>query len=358
MHVGPLAVSALDEWRGFLLLAGVLVGALLVDLRFFAPRREPTLREGVAWSLGWVAVALLATIPLLLLWGDREGTAGAGAVTYLTVYVIERVLSLDNLFVFLLLFAYFGVPTEQRARLLFWAIVGAAVLRGVAIVLGVGLIEAFSPVVYLLGATLLILAWRVIRGAGSDDETDPGRNPLVRLVRRLYPVTDGYRGGAWTVRERGRRAVTPLVLCLVAIVGSDLAFAVDSIPAAFGITGDPLLIWMGNVFALLGLRAMFVIVDWLVRRFRYLDQTIGVVLGLVGVNLILQQAGVVELPEWASLGVVVGAFGVGVVASVLGDRRDGGRGGGDREEPARDHGTAPATAGGAPAAEGPSSPAR
>jgi tellurite resistance protein TerC len=209
-----------------------------------------------------------------------------------TVYLVERSLSLDNLFVFLMLFAYFAVPQERRAKLLFWGIVAALVLRGVAILGGIQLIESFHAVVYVLGATLIVLAWRI--WTQDEDEKDPEDNVFVRAARKL--------------------GTTPLVACLVAIVLADIAFAVDSIPAAFGITRDSFVIWMGNVFALLGLRALFVLVEGLARRFRYLNQTIAAVLAIVGVKLLIED--IVKIGPLASLGIIAVAFAIGLLLSL------------------------------------------
>ena len=221
------------------------------------------------WSIGWLVVSLLAAVVVLVLSNEDD------AVTYTTVYFIERSLSLDNLFVFILLFSYFGVPEEHRARLLFWGIVAALVLRGLAILGGVALIEQFHFVIYVLGVLLLVLAYRILRGVAEN--VDPDKNFIVRLVRRFFPVTSEYHERALVrAHEDDKRYVTPLFLCLAAIVAADIAFAVDSIPAAFAITRDSVLIWMGNVFALLGMRALFVLVEGLIRRFRYLDETIAV----------------------------------------------------------------------------------
>ncbi|MDX6675974.1 MAG: tellurite resistance protein TerC, partial [Solirubrobacteraceae bacterium] len=268
---------ALVELAGLVV---VLVALLAFDVHFFARGREATFGESVIWSLGWLALGLSVTGVVLALNGSED------AVNYLTVYLIERSLSLDNLFVFILLFAYFGVPQAHRARLLFWGIIFALVLRGLAILGGTTLIEQFHFVLYVLGVLLLVLAYRIYKGVGED--VDPDRNIVVRGVRRVFPVTDGFRAGHWFVREDGRRHVTPIFLCLAAIVAADLAFAVDSIPAAFAITREPLIIWTGNVFALLGLRALFVLVEGLIKRFRYLDETIAAVLALVAVKLLIE----------------------------------------------------------------------
>jgi tellurite resistance protein TerC len=294
----------------------VLVAALLLflwlDLHFFARGREPSFREGAIWSIGWLAVSLVAAVVLLALDGSER------AIEYTTVYLIERSLSLDNLFVFILLFAYFGTPVELRARMLFFGIVFALVLRGLAILGGVALIEQFHFVLYVLGVLLILLAYRIYKGVGEN--VDPDKNLVVRLVRRIFPVTSEYHGNKWFVKEKERRHATPLFLCLAAIVAADIAFAVDSIPAAFGITRDEFVIWMGNVFALLGLRALFVLVEGLMKRFRYLDETIAAVLALVGVKLLIED--VVHIGPIVSLLIVLAAFAVGIALSVAADRRE------------------------------------
>jgi tellurite resistance protein TerC len=310
MPASPLAFfSGPVPW---LVLAGATIVFLWVDLHFFARGRQPSFREGVIWSIGWLVVSLLATVVVLVL-SDADD-----AVTYTTVYFIERSLSLDNLFVFLLLFSYFGVPEEHRARLLFWGIVAALALRGLAILGGVALIETFHFVIYVLGVLLLVLAYRILQGV--DENVDPDRNFIVRLVRRAFPVAGEYHGSHWFVQLDGVRHATPLFLCLAAVVAADIAFAVDSIPAAFAITRDSVLIWMGNVFALLGLRALFVLVEGLIRRFRYLDETIAVVLAVVAVKLLIED--IYKIGPVASLGLVALCFTVGIVASLVADARD------------------------------------
>src|SRR5918994_1253343 len=186
------------------LLIGLIVALfffLWLDLHFFAGGREPSFKEAVWWSIGWLVLALAAAIPVLLLEGSED------AVLYTTVYLIERSLSLDNLFVFLLLFSYFGVPYERRPRLLFWGIVAALALRGAFILGGTALIEQFHFVIYLLGAALILLAYRIWRGVAEN--VDPDKNLMVRVVRRFFPVTGDYREGHWFVREDGRLHSTP-----------------------------------------------------------------------------------------------------------------------------------------------------
>ena len=290
-----------------------LVVFLWLDLHFFARGREADFKEAAVWSIGWLVLSLLVAVVVLVL--DN----GTSAIEYTTVYLIERSLSLDNLFVFIILFSYFGVPEERRARLLFWGIVAALVLRAAFILVGVELIEQFHFVIYLLGVALLFLAYRIFKGVSEN--VDPEKNLMVRLVRRIYPVTEDFREGSWFSREdNGKRYVTPLFLCLVAIVFADIAFAIDSIPAAFAITDDAFLIWMGNVFALLGLRALFVLVEGLIARFRYLDETIAVVLAVVGVKLLIED--LVVIGPLASLGIIAFCFAAGIAASLYADSRD------------------------------------
>ena len=303
-----LGVAEILPWATLVV---VVVVFLEIDLHWFARGREPEFREGVIWSIGWLVISLLAAIVVYALRGHQD------AIEYTTVYLIERSLSLDNLFVFLLLFAYFGIPTEYRARLLFWGIIAALVLRLGAIVGGTAILNQVHFVIYLLAVALVILAVRIWRGV--EESVDPDKNLMVRAVRRIFPVSNDMHYH-YFVKEEGVRKATPLLLCLVAVVFADIAFAIDSIPAAFAITRDPFIIWMGNVFALLGLRALFVLVEGLVRRFRYLDQTIAIVLGTVGVKLAIED--LVYIGPLASLGIIAVLFAGGIVASIIGDKRD------------------------------------
>jgi tellurite resistance protein TerC len=296
-------------WVG---LSAVVIALLWLDLHFFARGRVPTFREGLVWSAGWLGLSLLVAVAFAAA-GDTSD-----AVTFATVYLIERSLSLDNLFVFILLFSYFGVPDAYRARALFYGIAAALALRGAAILGGVALIETFHVVVYLLGATLLVLAYRVLRGVAEN--VAPDRNIVVRAVRRVFPVAGAFYETHMFVKLDGRRHATPLLVCLAAIVAADIAFAVDSIPAAFAITRDSFIIWMGNVFALLGMRALFVLVEGLIRRFRFLNQTVALVLALVALKLLLED--VYRVGPAASLAGVAIVFAGGVAASLLADRRD------------------------------------
>jgi TerC family integral membrane protein len=287
----------------------IIVG-LGVELRLFAPSRVPRRGEAALWSVGW----------LLLAGGVAAGIAltGGPAGEWTTVYLIERSLSLDNVFLFSLLLAYFLVPPELRGRVLVIGIAGALVLRAVAIAAGVALIESIGAVVYAFGVLLLYVAFRAFRGA--PEESDLSANPVLRLVRRAVPTIDDFRGRRLLVRDEGRLYGTPLLLAVAAIVVTDIAFAVDSIPAAFAVTHDPVVIWTANAFALLGLGSLVAIVDVLVRRFRYLAKTISLILAFVGIKILA--ADLVHVSDLASLAVIAGFLAGGVLASLAADRLD------------------------------------
>ena len=290
--------------------AALVLAGLGVELRLFAPGREPRRLEAIAWSVGWLllAVAVAAAIAL----------SGGPAGEWTTVYLIERSLSLDNVFLFSLLLVYFLVPPELRGQVIVIGIAGALLLRAIAIAAGVALIESVEAVVYVFGALLLYVAYRAFRGA--PEQSDPSANPVLRLVRRTLSITDDFRGRRLFVREGGRLFGTPLLLVVVAIIIADIAFAVDSIPAAFAVTRDPVVIWTANAFALLGLGSLLVIVELLVRRLRYLDETIAVILGFVGIKILA--ADLVHISDLGSLAIIAALLAGGTVASLVADRLD------------------------------------
>ena len=290
--------------------AAAVVTGLGIELRLFAPSRAPRRGEAIIWSTGWLllAVAVAGGIEL------TDGPTGE----WTTVYLIERSLSLDNVFLFSLLLAYFLVPPELRGRVIVIGIAGALLLRGVAIAGGLALIETVEAVVYVFGVLLVYVAYRAFRGAA--EQADPSENPVLRLVRRTVPITSDFRGRRLLVREGGRLYGTSLLLVVVAIIAADIAFAVDSIPAAFAVTRDPVVIWTANAFALLGLGSLLALVDILVRRFRYLDETIALILAFVGIKILAAE--LVHISDVASLAIIGALLAGGVVASLVADRLD------------------------------------
>jgi tellurite resistance protein TerC len=220
---------------------------------------------------------------------------------------------MDNILVIALIFSYFRVPADQQHRVLFWGILGALVLRGLMILAGITLLRHFEWIVYVFGALLLLTAVRMI--AARHDTLRPQRNFVVQLCRKCFPVTDGFRGSAFFVREGGRLYATPLALALIVVESTDLIFAVDSIPAAFAVTTDPYLVLTSNMFAVLGLRALYFALAGLMARFRYLKMALVFVLAYVGVKLILSNH--FHLPTFVSLAVIIGFLSVGILASIF-----------------------------------------
>ena len=296
----------------------------LLGLDFLITRRphEVSMREAVGWSLFYVALPLLFGI-----WVWRSHGSEIG-LQYYTGYLVEKSLSVDNLFIFILILTAFAVPRVLQQRVLLIGIIGALLMRGAFIALGAALIARFSWMFVIFGVILLVTAWGVLRDArqGGHD-VDVNQLRIVRLARRWFPVTEDYRGTRLTVTEAGRRALTPLALVVLAILGTDLVFAVDSVPAVYGITGDPYLVFVTNAFALLGLRALYFVLEGLLGRLRHLGYGLAVILAFIGVKLMLHWAhGVWEsvptVPTLASLVVILLALGVTTATSVWANRRD------------------------------------
>ncbi|MBM3956941.1 MAG: TerC family protein [Gemmatimonadetes bacterium] len=305
-----------------------VVAMLALDLGVFHRRAHAvSVREAGIWSLVWLSLALLFALGIFLWEGRDKG------IQFLTAYIVEKSLSVDNIFVFLVIFSYFAVPDAYRHRVLFLGILGAIVIRGIFIATGVTLLEKFDWMVYLFGAFLVITAIRLaLRG---DEEVDPERNPVVRLVRRLLPVTEKYEGQSFFVRRGGKWMATPLFVVLVAVEVTDVVFAVDSVPAVLAISRDPFIVWTSNVFAILGMRALFFLVAGILPYFRYLKAGLVIVLGYVGVKMLISD--VYHLPTFASLGIVVGILSATMLASYVARLRESCR-------PARAVGTAPGDA--------------
>jgi tellurite resistance protein TerC len=302
-------------------LAAVL--ALLV-LDFLVTRRphEVSMREAVAWSTFYVALPLAFGAYIWSRFGSQTG------VEYLTGYLVEKSLSVDNLFVFLLLLSAFAVPVALQQRVLLYGIVGALLLRGVFIALGAAALENLSFAFLLFGAVLLATAVKILRDQrkGHGHVVDIETMRSVRLVRRVLPVTPDYRGPRLFVRENGVRAATPFALVVLAVLATDVVFAVDSVPAVYGLTGDPFLVFATNAFALLGLRALYFVLQGALSRLVHLGYGLAAILGFIGVKLVLHWAhgiwkGVPEIPTLASLGVIVAILALVTATSLAATRR-------------------------------------
>jgi tellurite resistance protein TerC len=288
-----------------------VVAAVLVDLRA-GSAEAPSLKRAAVWSLVWTAlgVAFAAIVYLL-----RDGEA-AGA--YLAGFVIEKSLSLDNLFVFAVVLSFFAVPAAWRRRVLVLGIAGAIVLRVGFIVAGAALLDAFHGFTYVLGALLLATAWKI--GRQGDQHIDPDKTAAMRLLRRVLPLSGEHDGGRLLTRVDGRRMATPLLGALLLVAAFDVMFAVDSIPAIFAVTRDTFVVFAANAFSLLGMVSLYFLLDGLLSRFRYLNVGLAAILAFVGVKLLL--ADVWHPPVLLSLAVVLVALVVAAVASVIAERRE------------------------------------
>lgn len=268
-------------------------------------RREITFREAIAWSALWMGLALAFAV-VVFFWHGR-----APALQFVTGYIIELSLSADNLFLFLLIFRYFNVPGEHQHKVLFWGILGALVVRGLFIAAGVGLLERFDWITYVFGALLVYSGLKFLR-AGKQ-EIHPEKNPVLRLFRRVFSVTDEYHGDCFFVRRAGLYA-TPLFIVLLVIETTDILFAVDSIPAVLAITLNAFIVYTSNVFAILGLRSMYFALAGMMDKFHYLHYGLSLVLVFVGLKMIGEHY--VDVPtEWA-LAIVLGVLGISIAASV------------------------------------------
>jgi tellurite resistance protein TerC len=283
---------------------------LVLDLRVFRRSGRMHSREALVRSAMWVGLAA-AFAGLVFFWQGRQV-----AIEFITGYVLELSLSVDNLFIFLVIFRYFAVPEEYQHRVLFWGIIGALVMRGCFIAAGVGLIQHFHWIFYGLGALLIYSGIRL--ALAGDHQIDPSRNPAVRALRRLIPVTDTYQGGRFFVRGWQGKAglyATPLLIVLAVIETTDLLFAVDSIPAVLAITLNAFIVYASNVFAITGLRSMFFAVSGLMKVFRFLHTGLAAILILVGAKMIVTDY--FRVPTLAMLGAVAGILTLSVAASIL-----------------------------------------
>jgi tellurite resistance protein TerC len=285
----------------------VILGMLAMDLFVFhRDAHEVTMREAAVTSAVWITLGLSFAGVVAWAWG------GTAAGEYLAGYLIEKSLSVDNIFVFALLLSYFAVPAANQHRVLFWGVLGALVFRAVFIAAGATLLESFSWTIYVFGAFLVLTGVKMARHDGG--EVHPDRNPVLRAVRRLVPLTPEYHGQRFFVKDGVKRFATPMLAVLVAIETTDVVFAVDSIPAIFAVTDEPFLVFTSNAFAILGLRALYFLLAGMMSRFVYLKLGLAAVLVFVGAKMLLSE--VYHLPVWASLLVIASVLGTSVVASL------------------------------------------
>jgi tellurite resistance protein TerC len=314
-------------WVGF----NVFVLALLaLDLGVFHRKAHAvSVREATIWSVIWISLSMLFNLGIYFFWHDLVPASpysnADAALAFFTGYLIEKSLSVDNIFVFVLIFTYFSVPAKYQHRVLFWGILGALVMRAALILIGAALIHEFHWIIWIFGAFLIFTGIRM--AFHKDEELHPEDNPLVKAVKRFMPVTQGYRGASFFVREAGKLMATPLLLVLLIVESTDLVFAVDSIPAIFAVTEDPFIVYTSNVFAILGLRSLYFLLAGVMHKFHYLKLGLSAVLTFVGVKMLLPDlsefvTGVsYKIPTLLSLAVVAGILIIAVVASLLRARR-------------------------------------
>ncbi|WJK38963.1 TerC family protein [Solwaraspora sp. WMMA2056] len=298
--------------------AAVMVGVaamLAVDLYLHRDNHVIEFREALTWSGIWIAAGLLFGV---LLWAWQGGDV---AGTYYAGYLIEKALSVDNVFVFALIFTYFAVPPAYQHKVLFWGVIGALVFRLVFIFVGAELLETFFWTAYVFGAFLIYTGYTM--AFRHSEQTPPDRNPVVRLVRRLVPTDPAYHGDRFFARVNGRRVATLLFVVLVAVEATDLIFAIDSVAAILAITTDTFIVWTANAFAILGLRSLYFCLAGLLRRFVYLHYGLALLLAFAGVKLILSETPVGKLPIPVTLGVIVVTITVSIVWSLRSTRGAG-----------------------------------
>jgi tellurite resistance protein TerC len=285
-----------------------VIAMLALDLGVFHRKaHEIHIREALLWSAFWIALALLFNVGVYVWRGPQT------ALEFLTGYLLEKSLSVDNIFVFLMIFTYFRVPYLHQHKVLFWGILGALIMRALFILTGITLIQKFHWVIYLMGLFLIVTGIKM--ATRKDEEIHPERNPVLRLFRRVMPVTEQYEGGRFFARRQGRRMATPLLVVLLVVETTDVVFAVDSIPAILAITLDPFIVYTSNVFAILGLRALYFALAGVMQLFHYLSYGLSFILVFVGIKMLLVD--VYKMPIGIALGVVAAVLSAAVLASIL-----------------------------------------
>jgi len=306
-------------WVGFNLF---VLAMLALDLGVFHRKSHIVSgREAVAWSLVWISLSLVFNAVIYFYWHrlmpESSYTNKEAALAFLTGYLIEKSLSVDNIFVFILIFSYFAVPAAYQHHVLFWGILGALIMRGILIAVGAALLHEFYWIIYVFGAFLIFTGIRM--ALHREEELHPEKNPVLKFFRRLMPVTENFEKDRFFVRRAGKLMATPLFLILLVVESTDLVFAVDSIPAIFAVTEDPFIVYTSNVFAILGLRALYFLLANVMDKFEYLKLGLSAVLTFVGIKMVIVDF--YKIPIGLSLGVVAGILTLSILASLWKARR-------------------------------------
>ena len=306
-------------WIGFNLF---VLAMLALDLGVFHRKSHAvSAKEAITWSLVWISLSLVFNAVIYFFW-DRmmpgsSYTNSEAALAFFTGYLIEKSLSVDNIFVFILIFSFFAVPAAYQHRVLFWGILGALIMRGTLIAVGAALLKEFHWVIYVFGVFLIYTGIRMARH--QDEEVQPDKNPVVKFFRRFMPVTETFEADKFFIRRAGILMATPLFLILLIVESTDLVFAVDSIPAIFAVTQEPFIVYTSNVFAILGLRALYFLLANVMDKFQYLKLGLSAVLTFIGVKMVIVD--LYHIPVGASLLVVAGILTISILASLWKGRR-------------------------------------
>lgn len=310
-----------DEILLFVLFNVFILILLFLDLGVFHRKAKPVrLKEAVTWSAIWIIFSLLFNLGLFFWVQDRNGSvveATRVSLEFLTGYLMEKALSVDNIFVFIVIFSYFGVPPHLHHRVLFWGVVGALIMRGLFIALGAALIARFDWILHVFGIILIVSGWKMAFGRGEP--VHPEKNTFIRLAKKFFRVHQGFESDHFIVRINGRLYITTLLLVLITIETTDVVFAVDSIPAVFGITRDPFIVYSSNVFAILGLRALYFLLAGIMNTFYYLKFGLSLILVFIGCKMLVEEF--LHVPIVISLSVVGSVLTIAIVASFLRNRR-------------------------------------
>lgn len=293
-------------WIAFTLF---ILGLLALDLGVFNRKSHiVTVKQALTWTGVWITLSMIFCAGIWKFYKPQS------AVEFLTGYLVEYALSVDNIFVFLLIFGYFKVKPEHQHKVLFWGIIGALIMRALMITLGAALLHQFEWVIYIFGAFLIYTGLKL--GFGGDTEVDPSHNPVINFAKRFVPVAPDFHGSKFFIIENGKRMATPLFIVLLVVETTDLVFAVDSIPAIFGVTKDPFIVYTSNIFAILGLRSLYFALSGVMDRFHYLKYALAFILAFIGLKMLVGHSPY-PIPTPVALAVVVGALAIAVVASLM-----------------------------------------
>ena len=306
-------------WIGFNLF---VLALLALDLGVFHKKAHSvSIKEATIWSVVWITLSLLFNLGIYFFWDNiapaSDYSNREAALAFFTGYLLEKSLSVDNIFIFVVIFSFFAVPAMYQHRVLFWGIIGALIMRGTLIVIGAALLKEFHWIIYIFGAFLIFTGIRM--AIQRNEEVHPEHNPVVKLLRRVMPVTENYEGDQFFVRRMGKLMATPLFLVLLIVESTDLIFAVDSIPAIFAVTDDPFIVYTSNVFAILGLRSLYFLLAGVVDKFHYLKLGLSAVLVFVGIKMVMTD--IYKIPIALSLAVIAGILTISIVASLRRARR-------------------------------------